>query len=132
MANAACGVRVRCFPESNYKAIYSNGKTMRIPLDKYKPITELEYPEFLDVCVTYFCRGACPYCFSPGTKVNTPNGLVPIESLQVGDAVLGYTEKSLSAESQEVAQVFEREYVGEIVTLLLEDNKSIQVTPNHK
>ena len=56
-------MKVRTFPEHNYKGIYFNDKTIRIALDQSKPITELDYPEFLDVKITDFCEGACPYCY---------------------------------------------------------------------
>jgi hypothetical protein len=53
----------RTFPEHNYRALYFNGKTVRIALDPSKPITELAYPEFYDVKVTSYCKGNCPYCY---------------------------------------------------------------------
>jgi len=56
-------MKVRIFPENNYKGIYNNGKTIRIALDPSKPITELDYPEFYDVKITDFCEGRCPYCY---------------------------------------------------------------------
>ena len=56
-------MKVRIFPESNYKAIHMNGKTIRIALDSKKPITELKFPEFYDVKVTGKCLGNCPWCY---------------------------------------------------------------------
>lgn len=56
-------IKTRIFPESNYKAIWYNGKTIRIALNPAKPITELEYPEFYDVKITSKCRGKCPWCY---------------------------------------------------------------------
>lgn len=56
-------IKTRIFPESNYKGIYCNGKTIRIALDKNKPITELEHPEFFDVKITGKCRGGCEFCY---------------------------------------------------------------------
>jgi organic radical activating enzyme len=53
----------RTFPESNYRALHFNGKTLRIALDPTKPITELAYPEFYDIKVTSWCKGGCPYCY---------------------------------------------------------------------
>ena len=60
--------KTRCFPESNYKAIYLNGKTLRIALNPDKPITELEYPEFYDVKITEQCFGGCPYCYQSSNR----------------------------------------------------------------
>ena len=56
-------MKIRVFPEHNYKGIYLNGQTFRIALDIIKPITELRYPEFYDVKITDTCHGNCPYCY---------------------------------------------------------------------
>lgn len=56
-------VKTRILPESNYKSIYNNGKTLRIALDPSKPILELKYPEFYDVKLTNKCNGCCPECY---------------------------------------------------------------------
>lgn len=56
-------IRKRVFHEHNYKAVYFNGKTVRIAIDPSKPITKLEYPEFYDVKITDQCDGGCPYCY---------------------------------------------------------------------
>lgn len=68
-------IKKRCFPEHNYKAIWFNGKTIRIPIDSTKPITELKYPEFYDVKITGHCEGACPWCYmdSKTTDVHYDN-----------------------------------------------------------
>jgi hypothetical protein len=50
-------------PESNYKALYVNGKTLRRAIDPSLPITELRYPEFYDVKITDRCDGRCSYCY---------------------------------------------------------------------
>jgi MoaA/NifB/PqqE/SkfB family radical SAM enzyme len=56
-------MKTRIFEDKNYKAIYSNGKTMRIALDPTNPILELDYPEFYDVKITDYCTGNCPWCY---------------------------------------------------------------------
>lgn len=56
-------MKSRCFPESNYKSFYFNGKTMRFYIDENKDITELEYPEFYDIKLTNRCEGKCSYCY---------------------------------------------------------------------
>lgn len=65
-------IKQRIFPESNYKAIHCNHKTMRIALDSSKPITELTYPEFLDVDIFETnngkCRAACAWCYLNGNE----------------------------------------------------------------
>ncbi|MFA5395706.1 MAG: radical SAM protein [Methanogenium sp.] len=61
--------RKRISKKENYSAIHINGKTIRIAIDKTKPITELEYPEFYDVKITSFCTGKCPWCYQSSTPV---------------------------------------------------------------
>lgn len=56
-------IKKRILKESNYSAIWYNGKTIRIALDPSKPITELAYPEFYDIKVTNKCYGKCPWCY---------------------------------------------------------------------
>jgi organic radical activating enzyme len=56
-------LKKRSFPESNYSAVWYNGKTIRIAIDPARPITELEYPEFYDVKITGYCEGGCPWCY---------------------------------------------------------------------
>ena len=58
----------RELPECNYRAIYINGKTLRMPIDPRKPITELTFPEFYDVKITDACNGNCKYCYQESTQ----------------------------------------------------------------
>jgi MoaA/NifB/PqqE/SkfB family radical SAM enzyme len=62
--------KTRILPNDNYRAIFVDGKTYRFAIDDSKPIAELEYPEFLDVKITNFCEGHCPYCYQNSTKVD--------------------------------------------------------------
>lgn len=65
-------VKKRFFEESNYKAFFFNGKTLRLPINHGEPITELEYPEFYDVDIFHtmngLCHGNCPWCYLNGNK----------------------------------------------------------------
>ena len=56
-------IKTRIEPESNYKAVWCNGKTLRFAIDPSKPITELVHPEFFDISLTNKCLGACPECY---------------------------------------------------------------------
>jgi len=60
-------IKTRSFPEHNYKAIFCNGKTMRLQYDTAKDIGELDYPEFMDIAVNSLCFGSCPYCYVSAT-----------------------------------------------------------------
>lgn len=52
---------------ANYSSVFFNGKTIRIPLDKSKPITELIYPEFYDISLGNKCdTGKCSWCYAKG------------------------------------------------------------------
>lgn len=56
-------IKTRIFKNCNYRAIYFNGKTIRITIDKDKPIKELKYPEFYDIKLTNRCNMKCSYCY---------------------------------------------------------------------
>lgn len=56
-------IKIRIEKESNYRALWYNGKTLRFAIDPSKPITELKYPEFYDIKVTGNCEGNCPWCY---------------------------------------------------------------------
>jgi len=54
---------------ANYSSVFLNGKTLRIPINKAKPITELKYPEFYDVSLGNKCTtGKCPWCYASGSS----------------------------------------------------------------
>jgi MoaA/NifB/PqqE/SkfB family radical SAM enzyme len=61
-------MRNRKEPSANYSSVYINGKTLRIPIDPSKPITELRFPEFLDVAINSKCLAYCPNCYTSATK----------------------------------------------------------------
>lgn len=60
-------MKTRTFPESNYHAVYVNGKTIRTPIRPKERVGALEYPEFYDVKITDKCFGGCPYCYQDST-----------------------------------------------------------------
>jgi len=49
-------IRTRTELQANYKSVFCNGKTIRMPIDNSKPITELKWPEFVDLCLNSRCR----------------------------------------------------------------------------
>lgn len=61
-------IKIREFKENNYRAVWFNGKTIRIALNPKKEITELKYPEFYDVKITGYCKGNCPWCYMDSSK----------------------------------------------------------------
>lgn len=68
-------IKIRVEESANYKGVFFQGKTIRIPLDELKPITELKYPEFYDVGINSLCYGRCDYCYTCATSkgYNFPN-----------------------------------------------------------
>jgi len=60
-------IKTRKFPNENYRAIYHNGKTLRMQYDRNKPIADLNYPEFYDIKITSYCEGNCPWCYMNST-----------------------------------------------------------------
>lgn len=56
-------VKMRSFPDKNYRAVYFNGKTIRFTIDDDKPIEDLDWPEFYDIKLTNNCIGHCPWCY---------------------------------------------------------------------
>ncbi len=61
-------MRIRREDQANYSAIFIDGKTIRIPLDKNKPVTELHFPEFYDLSPGNRCSGGCDYCYAGALK----------------------------------------------------------------
>jgi hypothetical protein len=124
-------IKTRIFPEANYKAVWFNGKTIRIALNPNKPITDLDYPEFYDVKITGKCKGKCPWCFLPGEKVNTENGLVNIENIKLDDIIFTFDEDSGETFVTSVDQLHITKYVGDIITIEFENGDKIKTTINH-
>jgi len=128
IAALAQGARDRIECESNYYAYYSGGKTRRYQIDPDKPIKELIYPEFYDVKLTSYCKGGCEWCVPSGTMISTPDGVIPIENISNKDVVFG----SESISEQKIDQLFERDYNGEMIELILDDGKILSLTPEHE
>jgi hypothetical protein len=58
-------MRTRREESANYSSVFINGKTLRMPIDKNKTITELRFPEFYDVAINNRCYGNCvKYCYT--------------------------------------------------------------------
>jgi hypothetical protein len=89
-------------------------------------------PEILDLEISKGrCLGGCKFCSPSGTKVNTDEGLKNIEDLKVGDYVLSYNESNQSYKKNIIQEVYDREYVGDLLTIELEDGTELKLTPEH-
>lgn len=62
-------MRIRILPDCNYKAIFSNGKTLRMKLDANKLFYPQLKPELEDVAINDKCFAACPYCYVSAKSV---------------------------------------------------------------
>jgi MoaA/NifB/PqqE/SkfB family radical SAM enzyme len=61
-------IRTRTEPQANYRSVFCNGKTIRMPIDNSKPITELKFAEFYDCSFGSKCSGGCKYCYASALK----------------------------------------------------------------
>lgn len=75
-------IKKRIEQESNYSAIFVNGKTLRIPLDSKKEIGELKYPEFYDVAINDNCKGSCSFCYADSKMTLNSNYNNALNSLK--------------------------------------------------
>ena len=121
---------MREYPDHNYKAIWSNLKTIRLGEGK-----ALELPadqsEFYDVGINTRCNAECSFCLEPNTLIDIADKQIPISDVKIGDLVYSFNEQTGDTELKTVEQVFERDYSGELIELEI-DNRIIRLTPNHK
>ena len=89
-------------------------------------------PELVDIKITDFCTTGCAFCLTEDVAIDTINGPVQIKDIQVDDVVLTYNFEYHMTEYHKVDQTFKREYVGDIITIELENDTVIQLTPNHE
>lgn len=80
--NTPVKIRIRSEPAANYRAVFIDGKTIRVPINPDKPITELRWPEFYDLSPGNKCAGGCTYCYAGALKngVNYTNLVGKVDS----------------------------------------------------
>lgn len=61
-------MKIRHYPESNYRALFFNGKTIRQKLDDAMPFLAIPHPEIEDVAINSQCFANCSYCYTSATK----------------------------------------------------------------
>jgi len=69
-------------------------------------------------------------CFPAGTKVSTPHGLQPIETLHVGDQVLSENPKTGKVEAEPVQRTI-TDPVSPLIVVNLTDSSAVTVTADH-
>ena len=125
------GFKVREFKNRNYRAIFNEatGQTIRVALNKKEPIQYLENPELLDVSFGTKCLANC---FIEGTPILIYNNEEKlIENVKIGDKVKSFDESKNQFITEEVDEVFERLYEGDLFVLELENGEIIKCTPEH-
>lgn len=66
------------------------------------------------------------WCFPPLTSVTTPNGVMAIGSLEIGDKVI-----DRNGDARKILHIFRRPYRGKLVEIKICGLLPFQVTPNH-
>jgi hypothetical protein len=80
-------IKVRVEPEANYKAVFCDGQTIRMPINPRKEVTELKFPEFYDLSFGNKCEtGKCSFCYASAS----PRG---IHYSNIVDKVMGFFGK---------------------------------------
>ncbi len=69
--------------------------------------------------------------FVEGTLVSTPVGLVPIETIEIGDLIYSYDEESGEVLTQEVVHLIQGDKEHKIITLNMSEGAEIRVTDGH-
>lgn len=75
------------------------------------------------------CDPKC--CFVAGTKVKTPNGEQPIETLKAGDYITTYNEEAKQYEPNKVLRKLINRNVTELATLKLSNGETLQFNAYH-
>lgn len=68
------GVKMRCFPENNYKALWFNLKTIRLGEGRATELSP-DLSEFYDVGINTLCNAGCDFCYvsAGGKGINYPD-----------------------------------------------------------
>jgi hypothetical protein len=110
--------------------IYSDGTKIREWPDGEQPVPE--YPESCDLKITQYCDmdAICVYCFPAGTLIQTTEGEIPIEEVEIGEAVWSFGEGGQELEA--VYDKFENNFVGDLIEIETDTGTVLRMTPNHK
>lgn len=69
-------------------------------------------------------------CFPKGTLINTPNGCVNIEDINIGDDVYSYNHVTKNVEIKKVDYLFSKESTN-LMEIKISNNKKLICTKNH-
>lgn len=122
-------IKIRQDLEANYKAIFFDGKTIRLRLDNDKPIKAPKHAEIEDVAINSKCFANCFIGKTPILLYN--NKHVNIEDIKIGDKVISYDENEDKFKTEEVYELFSNDYEGELFVIELENGEILKCTPEH-
>lgn len=124
--NGAWDEVARLSPDMSDATPVSNFQPADIRQTIYDPATG--YSMAL-VCSGPRCSWVEGACFTAGTPVHTPGGLVPIEKISIGDTVLAYNESSKTPTLAPVTNVFHKTWRG--LLRIIAGRDTLLATPNH-
>lgn len=110
-----------------------NGSKFRFSFEQEKLEYNKSYvPELVDIKITDWCDKGCVFCLTGDSLISTPLGFVPIKDVDIGKQIITYNFVDSCEEIHKVDQVFKRDYTGDLITIELEDGKTLTLTPNHE
>lgn len=115
----------------NYIFDKTNGVFVRWGKTKEDDPVMAPSPEILDCEITTICGMGCPYCFPPGTEIETDKGKKNIETLKIGDKVKSFDEETKKTIDNEIKEVYITPYSGTLIIIELENGEIIKCTPEH-
>lgn len=81
-------MRIKTDVKANYKAVFNNGKTIRLRLDPNLPISTPQYAEIEDVAINNKCAAACSYCYTNALKSGSNFTNIVDKAIEVWDKPL--------------------------------------------
>jgi hypothetical protein len=107
-----------------------------IHVEEYSPVG----PFIADIEIVTICHGVpqkdgtkklCEFCSPVGTKINTPDGHVDIDQLTIGQQVLSFNEETRTVITNDIKELYQREYSGDMIVIETESGDVLKLTPNH-
>lgn len=98
---------------------------------RHRDMLPLEEKWVITISSQYGCSMGCEFCSPASTLVETSKGPVPIEDVKVGDTVIGYSISDQEIQTNTVEKLYARNYTGKLITIELENGKTLRLTPEH-
>ena len=119
------------YPNDDMDYIMGWNDNIRIDYDELDPVEEMPIPVKPDDVIRPGGQYIVSFsCFMPGTKVLTPQGLINIEEVKVGDEVYTRNNETNEIELKKVLRTLEHKYSGNIIKIST-SNADVETTINH-